>query len=74
MRVLVDSQSLEALFQAAEKNHKVLVAKVRGSVRAEPKAEEVSKVSDYNAVSDVTAVEQARTFVPRKRSATSTKE
>ncbi len=72
MRVLVDNEALEALFQAAEKNHKVLVAKVRASVRAEPKTEETAKVADYGAMSAVLDAydPEVPLFAPRKRSAT----
>ncbi len=100
MRVVVDLKALEALCDAAEDKHRLLVNRLRNSVRAEPKTEEISKVADYIGVdlnhtspllappnygstpnkvvitdntSDVTAVEQACTFAPRKRSAVSDK-
>ncbi len=72
MRVLVDNEALEALFQAAEKSHKVLVEKVRGSVRAEPKTEETTKVANYSAMDVVLEAydPEVPLFAPRKRSAT----
>lgn len=69
MRVVVDSQALEALCQAAEDKHRHLVAKLRASVRSEPKTEAITKVADYSATSDVLKVEQATAFAPRVRSA-----
>jgi hypothetical protein len=75
MRVLVDSQALEALCQAAEDKHRVLVAKLRSSVRAEPKAEEVTKVSEYVAESLAVSADAAEYIateptlhLPRRRS------
>lgn len=70
MRVLVDSAALEALCQVAEDKHKVLVNRVRTSVRAEPKTEEVTKVADYSASEIGDLVDASCTFAPRKRSAT----
>ncbi len=75
MRVLVDNAALEALFLAVEDKHKVLVAKVRASVRAEPKAEEVTEVPNYVVESLALSAEAAEYIasepalhVPRRRS------
>lgn len=70
MRVLVDVNALEALCSAAESKFSQLVTAVRSSVRAEPKAEAISKVSIYPEPGLEEVVSPAVTFTPRKRSVT----
>ena len=88
MRVVVDLKALEALCDAAEDKHRLLVNRLRNSVRAEPKAEELSKVVDYVNVTSAEARPDPvtippnygatpnpdnYTIAPRKRSAVSDK-